>query len=82
MADPFQIWNLVDDRVAGGNGYGKAADVVGDGQGGVTGIQESITGEGAITDVVEGEASGGVVVVGIAHHDDHRIVLIDEGRAV
>jgi len=82
VTDPFEVWNLVDDRVAGGNGDREAANVVGDCQRGVTGIQKSVTREGAIADVVEGEASDGIVVMGIADHDDHRIVLIDEGRAV
>jgi hypothetical protein len=82
VTDPFEIRNFVDDRVAGGNGDREAADVVGDSQCCVSGIQESITGEDAVADVVEGEASGRVGVMGVADHDDDRIVLIDKGRAV
>lgn len=82
MVNPCQLWNFVNDGFATGDCDGETADVVGDGQHGVAGIQQSITRVDAVADIIEGKASGRIGIMGVAHHDDHRIVLVDEGGAI
>ena len=82
MAIPFELGNLVHDRAARWQGYRDAAGVVTYRQGGGVCIQESVTGERAVTHVVEDQRSAAGGLKGVAHHHDDGIVLIDEGGTV
>jgi len=82
MPVPGEPKDLVHNRATRRHGNRNASRITTDRQGGATRIQKSVTGEGAVADVVENQRARPVRFKRVRHHHDHRAVLVDEGGTI